>query len=678
MAEKFVNPYTFVPFPDAPPTRARPHGHSGRSDLLSGTLKVTVHTETGVLIRGFGSEKTPDVPRRADGTPFIPGSSLKGALRSLHETITGSCLRVFDSDFVPGYRDSVTAKTVQGLRMAIVAEHVSEDAPPTLLLCPDEDDPPKLPHDLLVRAAGGGPPLRSGERLTVTFTRGRPDEAYRDDDGEWVVFISDAKVRNAAKRDKRNYKAQLRRYPVGAVPRTVPDEVWQDFLHAVDGADDLRTAQLKKRDPDDVFADVTFNTRVIGQRHYASRRLHEGQPVWVRLSHNGEIESLRLSMIWRHSGSIPAGQRVDSGFHACRDWENLCPSCQVFGSADTEGKDTPEARQNSYRGHVRFSDAVLAKRVKPKRKKKSEAEKDSAIETIRLAPTGSPKPGSGQFYLVNDERVRGNAGNPPLREWGSAADLPQPRRLRGRKYYWHTELKDSLQTHRARKRSHHSAELTTNVAFLRKGNTFSATLVFTDLDEIQLGGLLAALQPSTLLREEKVWQHIGGGKPFGFGACTITVDSSGSELWGNGARYGISCAPAKLDVEALVDQFGEWMERQCPEVTETWPLLAKALKPGTVSANKVWYPPGDSSLSPKEAASAPEEESRAFDTGFAFWKQTSGTEQQKENGKRRGNPLDVLPDLADDDQELRIIDRAYVRDLPNQRELPDSPHGGAR
>ncbi len=670
MAGTFVNPYTFVPFPDAPPNRARPHGHAGRSELLSGTLKVTIHTETGVLIRGFGTEETPDVPRRADGTPFIPGSSLKGALRSLHETITGGCLRVFDSDFVPGYRDSVTVNTTRGLRMAIVAEHVSEDVPPTLLVCPDEDDPPTLHHDLLVRAAGGGPPLRSGERLAVTFTRGRPDAAYRDDEGEWVVFISDAKVRDAAGGRKRNYRAQLRRYPVGAIPRAVPDEVWQDFLHAVDGADDLRTAQLAKRNPDDVFADVTFNGRVIGQRHYASRRLHEGQPVWVRLDSDGEIESLRLSMIWRHPGGISAGERVDPEFHACREWENLCPSCQVFGSADTEGKDTPKARQNSYRGHVRFSDAVLVKRAKSK-KKKGGAGKDSAIATLKLAPLGTPKPGSGQFYLVNDERVRGNAGTPPLREWGSAADLPRPRRLRGRKHYWHTELGSSLQTYRAKARPHHSSELTTDVAFLRKGNTFSATLVFTDLDEIQLGGLLAALQPSTLLGEEKVWQHIGGGKPFGFGACTLSVDLTSSDVWRSGTRYGVSCPPAKLDVEALIGQFREWMERHCPEVVQTWPLLAKALKPDTVKADKVWYPPGDSSSSPAQA-------SEAFDTGFAFWQQTSGTEYQQKNGKRRGNPLMALPDLADDDQELPIIDKADECDLPNQQRLPGNPRGGRR
>ena len=70
----FVNPYTFVPFPDAPPNRARPHGHAGRSELLSGTLTVTIHTETGVLIRGFGTaRKHPTCPDEPTAPRSSPG-----------------------------------------------------------------------------------------------------------------------------------------------------------------------------------------------------------------------------------------------------------------------------------------------------------------------------------------------------------------------------------------------------------------------------------------------------------------------------------------------------------------------------------------------------------------------------------------------------------------------------
>ena len=50
-------------------------------------------------------------PFQAPGGPSgttvlrLPGSSVKGAVRSLHETLAGGCLRVFDEDFIPSYRD---------------------------------------------------------------------------------------------------------------------------------------------------------------------------------------------------------------------------------------------------------------------------------------------------------------------------------------------------------------------------------------------------------------------------------------------------------------------------------------------------------------------------------------------------------------------------------------------
>jgi hypothetical protein len=49
---------------------------------------------------------------------IIPGSSLHGALRSLHETLTGSCLRIFDPDFVSSYRD--IARDTADLRLALI------------------------------------------------------------------------------------------------------------------------------------------------------------------------------------------------------------------------------------------------------------------------------------------------------------------------------------------------------------------------------------------------------------------------------------------------------------------------------------------------------------------------------------------------------------------------------
>lgn len=108
--DRFVNPYTFVPFPAAFAGRCAPHGHRGDSQLWSGTIGITIKARTPVLVRGTCGADETTLPHRPgpDGVDqqIIPGSSLHGAVRALHETLTGSCLRVFEQDFSPVYRDA--------------------------------------------------------------------------------------------------------------------------------------------------------------------------------------------------------------------------------------------------------------------------------------------------------------------------------------------------------------------------------------------------------------------------------------------------------------------------------------------------------------------------------------------------------------------------------------------
>ncbi|SDP91793.1 RAMP superfamily protein [Actinopolyspora xinjiangensis] len=214
MVETFVNPYTFVPLPDAVPKRSAPHDHSGRGDLLSGTLTVTITAETPLLVRGITAddEQRPRLPRRPDGTVMIPGSSLKGALRSLHETLAGGCLRVFDNEFAPGYRASANSGEIGTVRLAVVVSHDDEDSPPELELCEEGDTRThRLHQNELLRLHSEEAPLTSGDRLEVTFDEhtGKPSEATRSAEGDWVVFLSDAGVRDK----KCPYRAHIRKLP---------------------------------------------------------------------------------------------------------------------------------------------------------------------------------------------------------------------------------------------------------------------------------------------------------------------------------------------------------------------------------------------------------------------------------------------------------------------------------
>jgi hypothetical protein len=104
-------PYDFVPFPKERPDRKQGAGQDKLNPrLLSGTLELTLHTLTPVhvglgysdFIKAGNQEylaalQASKPVREADAVRrryLIPGSSIKGAVRSIVEAITCSCIRI--------------------------------------------------------------------------------------------------------------------------------------------------------------------------------------------------------------------------------------------------------------------------------------------------------------------------------------------------------------------------------------------------------------------------------------------------------------------------------------------------------------------------------------------------------------------------------------------------------
>jgi len=111
-------PYDFVPFPKERPDRQKGAGQDKLdARLLSGTLELTLHTLTPVhvglgysdFIKAGNQEylaalQASKPVREADAVRrryLIPGSSIKGAVRSLVEAITRSCIRITQSRHRP-------------------------------------------------------------------------------------------------------------------------------------------------------------------------------------------------------------------------------------------------------------------------------------------------------------------------------------------------------------------------------------------------------------------------------------------------------------------------------------------------------------------------------------------------------------------------------------------------
>ncbi|MBO0803835.1 MAG: TIGR03986 family CRISPR-associated RAMP protein [Nocardiopsaceae bacterium] len=685
MAE-FVNPYTFVPHVPVP-ERGAPAGHAVMgAGRFSGVLEVRLTAKTPLLIGGFtekqadGSEKTV-LPRRKDpaGTVIVPGSGLAGAVRSLHEALVGGCMRVLDLNRAPVHRHPADTTETERLSLAIVTE-VKEGRATEVALC---DRWRWVPEGLLPRSEGD--PLLSGDQLQYVTASGKPGDfpsnAVTGPKSRRVVHGMDDKHSDGIRpgsivrrrrmgpvtekckvvlvtgTDARDPKRPTAFFVVGDVGPdserwTVPKETWELYERTVEDADDLRPAVLKDvgfkenekptwtdgMEPE--YADVWWpprqeqdqgqghdggggeQQRLVGKRLYHRKYLHAGQPVWVDVF-KGELTEIRLSLLWRYEAPGTVGDRVGEA-KGCTDPLKLCWSCRIFGAADTEGRDDNDlAVQNSYRGHVRFDDLRAQGDVQPVQ--------------WNLAPLASPKPSAGQFYLDNRQRGKlADQNTRPMATWGSDADKPGPRPIRGRKFYWRTKTEadpDSAKPQRGKKRPHQSEALSSKVELIPAGTVFKGRITFDNLSAEDYGSLLAALNPCKIgTPGEGGWEDcvlsVGGGKPFGFGAVEIEVEKV--RVQGARARYlGEPETVSIPDPDAAVRAFREAVQ---VEARANWPALRHALSFGFVDDEDVWYPPGGGTRGDED-----------YDKSFEFFALTNGLRYSESHGNHELMPL---PDAA--------------------------------
>ncbi|WP_411129742.1 TIGR03986 family CRISPR-associated RAMP protein [Streptomyces sp. x-19] len=677
--EEFVNPYTFVQLPKGEPDagwRAAPAGHGRLAEgRYSGVLEVELTARSPLLLRNVYAGDDGVFPRRSisgfEGpVPYLPGSSLAGAVRSLHETLAGGCLRIFSDNFRPGYRDQVQ-KRPPGWRLARVDEVDENGRPLRMQLC--SQPPVWVESAALHSALGDADSLRTGARVTL-LSRGTEvleREQLEDPNlvrahGNWVVLLTDAQTRRKSRKNPAGGAKLRGRYfcATGELEDTVrgvvfPEGVWEGFLDAVDDTKDMREFRQKPGREDDKphWVDVLHprDKGLLGRRIAARRRVYPDQVVWVLPEVGGEtlltVRDIALSVVWRHVGGVDkAGRRVPEHALACTDSRHLCPSCRVFGSADTEGDGGKgRAEQTAYRGHVRFGDAVPREAY--------------ATKQEWLPPMGAPKPGAGQFYLNRDqgseEKTAVEQHAQPLREWGSEGDGKGPRGLRGRKQYWLTGTPGERPYFRASAAKptvfHEDVhepgnQMLTQGQSVRAGSVFTARVHFENLSDADLGGLLCALDPALLLRSydgeapqgegpEYGWA-VGGGRPLGFGTvtsrvCVVWLDDASS-------RYLGEVTPS-LDVEEAVAAFRRTASRELKDVWKR--QLTKVLRLDWAAPHRVWYPP---------AGWLPEQgdplDPKVLSPSFTFWKETAGG-----RAKDARFPYRQLPSSASPRPEMTVI-----------------------
>ena len=658
----FINPYTFVPLPDTV-KRDKPHGHARAVEGgLTGYLDVEFAFRSPLMMPVDWNipEETTVTGTRIEERVTVPGSSVRGAVRSLFEVISSSCLSILDPDYRPAHRASLEMRPDK--RLAVVDEVDSDGKVISVL---PTNRVVWIRAEALWHLFDGAAGLRSGVRISFDESaiyersfggnKGKPvkreqlkpeGEATLTEGGDWVVHVADAGT-------KGDHPADHIYVAVGKLETTpirLGEMTWENYRELCRYSVDVTGGGLAPSAPAwdaEEWAGVAVMVRhtdrngghvvtAIGKRRKSDGALAPGDSVWITTgSEGGErvVTGLTMSSSWRKLGKGPIRDRLpDESLLPCRDPDELCPACATFGfiEARAEGQRRDQAEHNAYASHLRFG--------------AFETDAPVPLRLVLPPPTRSPRPSAGAFYLEHlkvegENREAGVAefGKPASR-WGGRLDSPRMRRIAGRKFYWHgQEPEDTTPTPRQVRRAHYPAEGAPNCREVRRWITEKPPVLrgrihFENIDARQLGLLMLALEPRELAKRAGITvngelaTHLGGGKGLGFGTAvgritaTCIQDAAG--------RYRAGAGKVEVDPCGAAMQV---IDPEAPWITG----LVRALGTGSVPADRIWYP-----TMGNFTQRGSYEQQQKFDKSFEYYANFSG-------GKNKEIRMRTLPRIDD-------------------------------
>lgn len=523
-----VYPYSFVR-PGRPASWTRPTGHD-RYTGLCGRITCELIPLTPLCVPDSERvtwELDGQHPRfpffRVGDQPSIPGSSIKGAVRSLFETITQSAWSVVDLDPV-SYRLNPRVGAEQRQMMEFHAAKV-----------------------ISLPAESG----RDGRVALFERVERIPLEvARRHQEGEiltWNGFTGGLHLTGDFPGKKRHEML------FGPVPGTVP---------AREAPLPYESARLYDK-----------MHEVLGTKGRKFRRLHAGALVYVRLGPDGKVAAIADTRVPRVSypssiGDLLGRLGTDPGrsFLPPTDVRAaLDPASRLFGVV---GASPGQGGDAGYMGQLRFSTA------------RGGAAARFEWRTLRIL--GEPHPTSFAFYLQHNEAPV--ADPTPLSRIMEAVRLPGGRqghrsvryghaqaRLRGRKFYWnHPAGRNDPEEYALDADPQWEqtglpvkSDQNATVELLMPGSgPFIFQVDYEGLADWELGALLWSLCPSW--PDRSLTLRVGRGKPLGLGTVEVSIRTHEvhnrveryRELLARGAR-----SATREDHERWTLAFFEWLVR---------------------------------------------------------------------------------------------------------------------
>ncbi|SDZ39603.1 CRISPR-associated protein [Evansella caseinilytica] len=509
--ERFVNPYNFVPLEE------KCERQEFKQGTLTGYLECTLETLTPLFIpntsynHALHKEKEPKdgdhlsynfysyenlshsgVKKDALYRPVIPGSEIRGAIRSVFEAAFNGCLSQVNQN-----------KTLHRRSMQ-----------------------PKKPA--LLRKTQNGWEIKECYRIILNT-----DPRNKNKIGKYGTFIDIKKL----KEGQVLYFSEMNKHKKRpTIKHIITDEIkpkkgfWKTgYVHIGEPCDtkyheslfvpknnkvweliDNQEIELLKKVLDKYNMNNKDDNEHAGYKEYRKifynlmdrEPIEEEKDIFIPVYYSeikNEKRFFSPAMLSQEVFNNTVGDllRENGGYQPCESRDLVCPSCALFGLISKQTGQSLASR-------IRFADATITDT------------NDIYMKPIVLDELGEPKPGTVEFYTIMPDGLKGKQKKywtyDYTKEGSKSFDLdPKKLRVRGRKFYWHHEPKylENSKLKRMRQR----------IRPLKDGATFTFRVYFEQIAEDELKQLQWALDFNDLSSAHK----IGRGKPLGFGSVKVTI-----------------------------------------------------------------------------------------------------------------------------------------------------------
>jgi len=504
--DKFLNPYNFISFP----SKKASAYEKDETQCHTGVIHYTITTKSPLFIpnsstdKAFCQSKTVEDHKSYDffsytelssytdekgnpkaAEPVIPGSEIRGVIRSVYETLTDSCMGVLNSDILP------VRRSAQKFEPALIRK--------------DKDG------YKLIKAIS----FCIGDKAED----GEPPQNFQDNSNGTLIYFKPPKNKKNGKKSQRNCITEYR----------LPEENTDKFEksgYLIKWGMGVKKKRyhlfVSEKDREQIISGVSLSREILQIKLLQVIESYLNEPAIKETDkrayeeYKNDLESFMRDSCEKTS-YFPVNYSILSNgmfylspatftkeisnnsigklageFAPCGEIHK-CPACELFGRVTKDN-------QNSTGSKVRFSDLyVIDKR----------RNKDYYKPLLTLPALGAPKLGNIEFYLKKPQ----NADFWTYDYYLENNNIKiEPGQLRGRKYYWHhtdTKISGNIEP----------SKLNKTVRPLQSGVTFSGQLYFENISEKQLNQLIWICNSGT----EGLGYKLGAAKPLGFGSISCEV-----------------------------------------------------------------------------------------------------------------------------------------------------------